>query len=85
MTAKEEAAWQGGPNTNNSNGNVADSLSWLGRWLAELLQDGRLEEQDLRVAIALAVIAIRRNALTASGFDVSPSNAEIAAVAGIEP
>jgi hypothetical protein len=60
------------------------SVRWLGRWLAALLADPNLGEDELRAAVALAVVAIQRDGLTPEGFNVEVDNAELAKVAGLE-
>jgi hypothetical protein len=58
---------------------------WLGRWLAALLADSNMGEEELRAGVALAVVAIQRDGLTPDGFNVEVDNDELAKVAGLEP
>jgi hypothetical protein len=61
-----------------------DALAWLGRWLEALLADPNMDEGELRVALALAVLAIQREGVTADGFSVEADNQELAKVAGLD-
>jgi hypothetical protein len=59
------------------------ALDWLGGWLAALLGDGNVDETELRVAVALVVLAIQRNGLTADGFRLDATNEDLAEIAGL--
>jgi len=60
-----------------------EAAVWLEAWLSALLADPRLDEVDLRVAVALLVLALRRGGLTSAGFNVDADKDDLARVAGL--